>query len=201
MGPLSNGLIRSVEKITGQPRIKQLYFDYISDDLPAKSWEDASPADIVIDLRSETDQLIENVIPAQGRLLAIANHPYGVIDGLILCAFDGPCAPRLPDHHASGSQAMAPAVMDKILPIDFDETAALANNLQTRAAAHQHLKNGGAVIIFPAGAISLAPNVVGKAIDTDWKTFAAKLAMTPDTTTLPFFRRSELAPLSNGSAD
>ena len=82
----------------------------------------------------------------------------------------------------------APAVMDKILPIDFDETpAALANNLQTRAAAHQHLKDGGAVIIFPAGAISLAPNVVGKAIDTDWKTFAAKLAMTPDTTTVPFF--------------
>ena len=57
---------------------------------------------------------------------------------------------------------------------------------------HQHLKDGGAVIIFPAGAISLAPNVVGKAIDTDWKTFAAKLAMTPDTTTVPFFSTVEI---------
>lgn len=189
MGPLSNGLIRSVEKITGQPRIKQLYFDYISDDLPAQNfWEDAlARLDIAIDLRSETDQLIENVIPAQGRLLAIANHPYGVIDGLILCAL---MARVRQDYRIITHRVLrqAPAVMDKILPIDFDETpAALANNLQTRAAAHQHLKDGGAVIIFPAGAISLAPNVVGKAIDTDWKTFAAKLAMTPDTTTLPFF--------------
>ena len=40
---------------------------------------------------------------------------------------------------------------------------------------------------FPAGAISLAPNLIGNAIDTEWKTFAAKLAQVPDTTTIPFY--------------
>lgn len=189
MGPLSNGFIRSVEKITGQPRIKRLYFDYISDDLPAQNfWEDALVRlEIAIDLRSDTGQPLDAVIPAQGRLLAVANHPYGVIDGLILCAL---MARVRQDYRIITHRVLrqAPAVMDKILPIDFDETAAaLANNLQTRAAAQQHLKDGGAVIIFPAGAISLAPNVVGKAIDSGWKPFAAKLAMTPDTTTVPFF--------------
>ena len=45
--------------------------------------------------------------------------------------------------------------MDKILPIDFAETeTALATNLETRREAHKHLKNDGAVIIFPAGGIS-----------------------------------------------
>lgn len=189
MGPLSNGFIRSVEKITGQPRIKRLYFDYISDDLPAQNfWQDAlARLDIAIDLRSDSGQPLDAVIPAHGRVLAVANHPYGVIDGLILCAL---MARVRQDYRIITHRVLrqAPAVMDKILPIDFDETAAaLANNLQTRAAAQQHLKDGGAVIIFPAGAISLAPNVVGKAIDTDWKTFAAKLAMTPDTITVPFF--------------
>ena len=82
----------------------------------------------------------------------------------------------------------APAIMDKILPVDFDKTeAALANNLKTRADAAKHLKNGGAVIVFPAGAISLAPNLVGNAVDTEWKTFAAKLARVPDTRTIPFY--------------
>ena len=42
------------------------------------------------------------------------------------------------------------------------------------------------MIIFPAGAISLAPNLVGDAYDKEWKTFAAKLATQPDTITVPF---------------
>ena len=82
----------------------------------------------------------------------------------------------------------APAVMDKILPIDFAETGtALATNLETRREAHRHLKNDGAVIIFPAGGISLSPNLIGPAFDSEWKTFAAKLAQTKNTTIVPFF--------------
>jgi putative hemolysin len=82
----------------------------------------------------------------------------------------------------------APAVMDKILPIDFDETeAALKTNLESRRQALKHLKHGGAIIIFPAGAISLSPNIVGAASDEPWKSFVAKLAMQPDTTTVPFY--------------
>ena len=126
-------------------------------------------------------------IPATGRVLAIANHPYGVIDGLVLCAL---MAEVRQDYKIITHRVLrqAPAVMDKILPVDFDETeAALASNLKTRADAAKHLKDGGAVIVFPAGAISLAPNLVGDAIDTEWKTFAAKLAQVPDTTTIPFY--------------
>ena len=81
----------------------------------------------------------------------------------------------------------APATMDKILPIDFDETeAALATNIETRQDAAAYLRDGGAVIIFPAGAISLAPKLVGDAYDKEWKTFAAKLATQQDTVTVPF---------------
>ena len=122
-----------------------------------------------------------------GGVLAIANHPYGVIDGLVLCAL---MAEVRQDYKIITHRVLrqAPAVMDKILPVDFDETeAALASNLKTRADAAKYLKDGGAVIVFPAGAISLAPNVVGDAIDTEWKTFAAKLAQVPDTTTIPFY--------------
>ena len=76
----------------------------------------------------------------------------------------------------------APAVMDNILPIDFDEDEkALRNNLQTRKDAVSHLKEGGCVIIFPAGAISLAPKIIDNAVDTEWKKFVAKMASVPDT--------------------
>jgi putative hemolysin len=189
MGALSNHFIRSIEKITGQPRIRKLYFDYVKDDLPPENfWSDAlGRLNISIDLTRSNIDGIPASIPATGPVLAIANHPYGVIDGLALCAL---MADVRQDYKIITHRVLrqAPAVMDKILPVDFDETeAALASNLKTRADANKHMKNGGAVIIFPAGAISLAPNFVGNAIDTDWKTFAAKLAQVPDTTTIPFY--------------
>ncbi len=184
MGPISNTLIRSIERFSGQPKIRKLYFDYVEEDRPyASFWADAlDKLSIKIDLQRDAGAMI----PRTGSTLVVANHPYGVIDGLVLCAL---MAEVRSDYKIITHRVLkqAPATMDKILPIDFDETeAALATNIETRQQAAEHLKQGGAVIIFPAGAISLAPNLVGYAYDKEWKTFAAKLATQPDTITVPF---------------
>ena len=34
MGPLASGFIRAMEKVTGQPKIRKLYFDYVDDERP-----------------------------------------------------------------------------------------------------------------------------------------------------------------------
>ena len=185
MGPMASGIIRAMEKVTGQPKIKKLYFDYVDDERPRELfWTDAlKRLNISYDAQHEPGAKI----PEKGPVLVIANHPFGVIDGLVLCAM---MSEIRQDYKIITHQVLrqAPAVMDKILPIDFAETeSALATNLQTRREAHKHLKNDGAVIIFPAGGISLAPNLIGPAFDSEWKTFAAKLAQTKDTTIVPFF--------------
>ena len=185
LGPMASGFIRAMEKVTGQPKIKKLYFDYVDDDRPRELfWTDAlKRLNISYDARREAGA----EIPKTGPVLVIANHPFGVIDGLVLCAM---MSEIRQDYKIITHQVLrqAPAVMDKILPIDFAETeTALATNLETRREAHKHLKNDGAVIIFPAGGISLAPNLIGPAFDSEWKTFAAKLAQTKDTTIVPFF--------------
>ena len=185
LGPMASGFIRAMEKVTGQPKIKKLYFDYVDDERPRELfWTDAlKRLNISYDARREPGA----EIPETGPVLVIANHPFGVIDGLVLCAM---MSEIRQDYKIITHQVLrqAPAVMDKILPIDFAETdAALATNLETRREAHKHLKNDGAVIIFPAGGISLAPNLIGPAFDSEWKTFAAKLAQTQGTTIVPFF--------------
>lgn len=185
LGPMASGFIRAMEKVTGQPKIKKLYFDYVDDERPRELfWTDAlKRLNISYDARREPGA----EIPKTGPVLVIANHPFGVIDGLVLCAM---MSEICQDYKIITHQVLrqAPAVMDKILPIDFAETeTALATNLETRREAHKHLKNDGAVIIFPAGGISLAPNLIGPAFDSEWKTFAAKLAQTKDTTIVPFF--------------
>ena len=184
MGPIASQIIRSVEKISGQPKIRKLYFDYVDADLPpANFWSDAlDRLGITIDLSREEGAFI----PAQGPVVAVANHPYGVIDGLVLCSL---MSQTRADYKIITHRVLrqAPATRDMILPIDFDETeAALATNLETRIAANKHLKNDGAIIIFPAGSISLAPKLVGDAYDIEWKSFAAKLAMHRNTVTVPF---------------
>ncbi|MCH1551147.1 MAG: hypothetical protein L7T19_08305, partial [Pseudomonadales bacterium] len=143
MGPIASHIIRSVEKISGQPKIRKLYFDYVDDDLPAANfWSDAlDRLGITIDLSREDGAFI----PANGPVVAVANHPYGVIDGLVLCSL---MSQVRPDYKIITHRVLrqAPATRDMILPIDFDETeAALATNLETRIAATQHLKNDGAV--------------------------------------------------------
>ena len=185
MGPLASGFIRTLEKVTGQPKIKKLYVDYIDDNRPNEFfWTDAlQRLNICPNLSIDGNFSI----PKTGRVLIIANHPYGVVDGLVLCSL---VSKVRQDYRIITHQVLrqAPAVMDKILPIDFAETDhALATNLETRKQATNHLKDDGVVIIFPAGGISLAPNFVGKAFDTEWKSFAARLATMKDTTTLPFY--------------
>ena len=185
MGAISNKIIRSLERVTGQPKISQLYFDYVSENLnPSNFWSDAlDRLGIAINLQREQYAHI----PKTGRVVAVSNHPYGVIDGLVLCAL---MAEVREDYKIITHRVLrqAPAVMDKILPIDFAETeAALANNLKVRSDAMAHLKNDGAIIIFPAGSISLAPRLFGSVYDLEWKTFAAKLAEQKNTTTVPFY--------------
>ena len=189
MGVISNKIIRYLEKLTGQPRVEKLYLDYVNDNLnPVYFWSDAlDRLRIKLDVRQDISDEVSVPIPATGRVVAIANHPYGVIDGLALCSI---MAEVRQDYKIITHKVLrqAPAVMDKILPIDFDETeAALKTNLESRHKALKHLRDGGAVIIFPAGAISLSQNITGAAIDAPWKTFVAKLAMQPDTTTIPFY--------------
>ncbi len=184
LGPIAGALIRSIERLSGQPKIRRLYFDYVEENRPyANFWTDAlEKLNISVNLTAESGA----AIPKSGPTLVVANHPYGVIDGLVLCSL---MAQVRSDYKIITHRVLrqAPATMDKILPIDFDETeAALATNIETRQEAAAYLKQGGAVIIFPAGAISLAPKLIGDAYDKEWKTFAAKLAMQTDTVTVPF---------------
>ena len=185
MGPLANWFIRSLERFTGQPKIKKLYLDYVDDERPPELfWQDALGR-LGIEIQLESEGNIQ--IPETGPVLIIANHPFGVVDGLTLCAL---VSQVRQDYKIITHRVLrqAPAVMDKILPIDFDVTEeALRTNLETRRDAVKMLDNRGVVVIFPSGAISVAKKVVGQAQDPEWKKFTAKLATRKGVTVLPFF--------------
>ena len=82
-------------------------------------------------------------IPRDGPLVVIANHPYGILDGLmlgyILSQTRGDF--RILAHRVFRKAAELDRV---ILPISFDETReATAENLETRRVALDYLAGGG----------------------------------------------------------
>jgi putative hemolysin len=82
-------------------------------------------------------------IPANGPLIVIANHPYGILDGLMM----GHVLDRIRGDFrilANSVFRKAEALDRVILPISFAETReAIRLNLETRAAALDYLAQGG----------------------------------------------------------
>lgn len=126
-------------------------------------------------------------IPRDGPLVVIANHPYGLLDGLVV----GHVLSGLRGDFrilANSVVAQAPQVAEKILPIDFAGTpAAQAVNLATRRAAVEFLRAGGAVAVFPGGTVSTAAHPFGRAMDPDWRLFPARMIARSGATVVPVY--------------
>lgn len=126
-------------------------------------------------------------IPRTGPLILVANHPYGILDGLmlgyILSALRGDF--RIVAHRVFRRAQDLDRV---ILPISFDETrAAQALNLETRRTALDYLGNGGAIGIFPGGTVSTAPRPFAAPMDPQWRNFTAKMVARSEATVVPVF--------------
>ena len=90
----------------------------------------------------------------------IANHPFGIIDGLIMCSLASKIRSdfKIMTHETLG---FAPELNKYILPIDFKENSKITikKNIQTTKKAKKHLLNKGLLIIFPSGSVSVAKNL------------------------------------------
>ena len=128
------------------------------------------------------------IIPQKGPLLVIANHPFGIIDGLILCSLISKVRDdfKIMTHE---TLQFLPQLKQFILPVDFSGKTKKSKilNIQTAKAAKEHLCNDGVVIIFPSGGVSIAKSLTSEAIDDEWKLFPAKLIHQTKTNVLPIY--------------
>lgn len=130
---------------------------------------------------------LEN-IPATGPLVVVANHPYGILDGLMMGRILS--ARRGGDFRVMAHKVFcrSPDLERVILPVDFDETRAAAEtNLRTRAEALRYLGEGGAIGIFPGGTVSTAARPFDRPLDPGWRTFTAKMIARTDAVVVPVF--------------
>lgn len=181
------GLIRLIEKLTGQPKLKRLYLDVQRARRPGESFWAGAVRALGLDVRYDRGALM--ALPQNGPLVVVANHPYGVLDGIVIAWL---VEQRRGDFLVLTNAVLqrAPEVRDYVLPIDFSETRrALETNVASRAAARAHLDKGGAVIVFPAGGVSTAPDRLGRrpAVDARWQPFVAQLVQRSKASVAPIW--------------
>ncbi|MBT54543.1 MAG: acyltransferase [Mameliella sp.] len=126
-------------------------------------------------------------IPKDGPLIVIANHPYGILDGLIMG--------HILSVVRGDFRILANSVFRKaeelnkiILPVNFDESKeAMQQNIATRKEAMSYLGEGGCIGIFPGGTVATAERPFGKPMDPGWRTFTARLIAKSNATVVPIY--------------
>ena len=126
-------------------------------------------------------------IPREGPLVLIANHPYGILDGLMMG--------HILSRTRGDFRILAHKVFRKaedldrvILPISFEETKeAVALNLATRKNALSYLGQGGAIGIFPGGTVSTSAKPFSRPLDPGWRGFTARMIAKSAATVVPVY--------------
>jgi putative hemolysin len=180
-------LIRAIEALTGQPYLRRLYLDWVNYDRWAgEPVFAAALRKLRIELRIAEGAQHLGRLPRTGGVLLVANHPFGVVDGLAL----GHLGMDLRGNVQILTNSLlcrVPEVDPYLLPVDFSGTPeARRLTAETRRRAASLLLAGKVVAVFPAGGVATANKPLKcRAVDASWHPFVGRLATLPGVTTLP----------------
>ena len=126
-------------------------------------------------------------IPVDQPFIVVANHPYGILDGLVMGSVLAQSGANF-KIIANDIFSKALEISDKILPISFKNTReAISLNLRTRKNAITHLSHGGAIGIFPGGTVSTSSKLFSQPADPSWRSFTAKMIFKSNALVVPIF--------------
>ncbi len=171
---IARGITRSLERALGRHKIERHYFALKRRGLDSQSFFQQALAVSGVSLNCDFSPL--DRLRDDQPTLFLANHPFGVMDGLILCNI----AMRIHgDFRVVINSLLCQdrQLAKHFLPIDFSGTReAERRNVRAKQMAGAALKGNIPLVLFPSGMVSTAGHMgFGKVQDAPWTTFAAKL--------------------------
>jgi len=186
--------IKVIEKGVGKKQLMRKYHQFLESNRDADTfWDDVIDC---LKLRVSTFGTDPEQIPGQGPLVVVANHPFGLIDGATIC--------WLLSQRRKDFKVILWDVFDKknngdcyFLPLDLAEDCKQARrqNLQIRKTAINHLRDDGAILIFPSGSAERVPHLFGKPYELPWLPFTEKLILASKASVLPVFVHGHNSPI------
>lgn len=132
------------------------------------------------------DALNLDAIPRDGPLLVVANHPLGGLEGMAIAKV---IAEVRPDLQVLTNELLRriPELADLFIGVNVLSSDAAAGNVGGIKQVHKHLKNAGAVLIFPAGMVSAYEFAHRRILDRPWNRLAGQLLKRYQCTCLPVY--------------
>lgn len=127
-------------------------------------------------------------IPATGPVVFVANHPHGMVDGLVMAHLLGLRRDDFRILTRSLLTALDPVADRFLIPVPFpDQSDAQERMVEMRRAALAHLADGGLISLFPSGVVSSSDSFFGPAVERDWNVFTAQLIRRSGASVVPCF--------------
>ncbi len=130
------------------------------------------------------DELAIKAVPSEGALLAVANHPFGGLEGVAIARELIRCRPDL--KVLTNSMLLSISELQEIfIGVDVLSEKAAAANAGGLKQALRHIRKGGALLIFPAGMVSAYSWKHRRIEDRRWNRLIGTLARRSQAACLP----------------
>lgn len=126
-----------------------------------------------IDIAIDDEALLEEV-PKSGAVLIVANHPLGGLEGMALAKVIGKYRPDL-QVLTNELLRLIPELAPIFIGVNVLSSNATAGNVGGIKQVHRHLKNDGAILLFPAGMVSAYEFSHRRIQDREWNRLAGQL--------------------------
>ncbi|SIO52377.1 Putative hemolysin [Rhodovulum sp. ES.010] len=172
--PLQMRTIQTMEYLTGKLHLLRLIRRFEAMGVPEGQpfWKQALD---LMGIAVETPEAQIANIPAEGPLVVVANHPHGLVDGMVLAELIG----RVRTDYKILTRSLLTGVGEVeqfLIPVPFPhEDDALQQNLEMRRRAMAHLADGGAIALFPSGLVASSQTMFGPVVEAEWSPFTAKM--------------------------
>lgn len=198
--PLKRFLVRTLERLSGRNALASPYRRWAEDIVP-RGGRIIEPMLRLIDVElAIMARRWPPALAAREPVVLIANHPYGILDGIAALALAEDLG-RPFKVLINKDLLKVPEIRPFALPIDFEPTrAAQATNLATRQEAIRLLAAGTTIVIFPAGGVATAPNPLGHAVDLPWKSFVSRLVISARATVIPVYFEGQCSALFHAAS-
>jgi putative hemolysin len=173
--PWKARMISVMELFTGKIQILRMIKKFEQRGAPSgQAFWRAALDTMGIELTTPQAQL--DLIPKEGPVIVVANHPHGMVDGMIFADLIGRVRPDYRILTRSLLTSIDEVAGSYMIPVPFPhDPDAQRKGVEMRAKAMSHLKEGGVVALFPSGVVAASETWWGPAVEAEWNVFTAKM--------------------------
>lgn len=173
-----------IERVTGLNQLHQFYQQLPCTNTPEEFLNQVFDL-FKITYEYQTKEVMQ--LPKEGGAIIVANHPFGAIEGMMIASLLRKLRPDV-KIMANYLLHQIPELKELFIPVDpFGSSKATIYNMRPLKEAVQWVRNGGLLVIFPAGEVSHWHWKQHQISDPTWNESVARIIRLTKAPVVPIF--------------